>query len=201
MNFLKKQCDKLSLVISKNVKNKKNSNPEIVSYGLYIFFGDLIKQMILFGLAFYLGIFKYVLTAYLVMALLRSFSGGVHSKTWLGCLITNTSIMLSICYAAIYLNFSQTIFILISGFCIVSFHLYVPADQKNKPIIGIKHRKKLRIISFCMLILILTISLIFFNSIFSNVILISCLVISISILPVTYKITSNKSGNHYIPEC
>ena len=114
-------------------------------YGLQNIIGEFPKGIIILVIAYFLGIFKLTLISILIVAPYRCFSGGVHMKTHLGCIIY-TSILYSgsaligkymvLAGIAKYIT-ALTIWI----FCMIMIKLYAPADTENVPILQKKERR------------------------------------------------------------
>ena len=72
--------------------------------------------------------------------------------------------------------------------------LYAPADTENVPILRKKDRKKKQILSYIILTISLSLSLIIKDHIISNMIIFGMLIQTITITRFAYKITKNKYG-------
>jgi accessory gene regulator B len=172
---------------------------EIVRYGVYIIVSDAVKLIIMLLAAYFLGIFKYTLISLICFGFFRSFAGGVHSKTWLGCLITNTVIFFSLVYISLYIQGINpaivTLTVFFAGLIIV--YKYVPGDIENKPIPSRRQRNRLKVLSFLVLSLLGIISLMLSSQPLSNIIMLSVVVELAAVLPVTYKITGTGYGSSF----
>lgn len=197
MVLIKNLCNNISRSIQSNVKNIDDEKAEVINYGLYLFFSDGIKTIIVLSIAYYFNVFWYTITAIAIGGLLRTFSGGVHAKSWLGCLLSNSIISFSTVYLAIYFS-DISKFLIASVVFPISFtiiYLYAPSDHENKPVVSKKQRKFLRKVSFLILISQYILALTLLSSIFANIIVISTFITTIAMLPVTYTITRTKHGN------
>ena len=63
---------------------------EIINYGLQLVIGEIPKTLLILLIAYLLGVFKLTLLALLFILPYRTFSGGVHLKTHIGCIIATT---------------------------------------------------------------------------------------------------------------
>ena len=139
MRLVDKFCMFLTNRIRKEMPEVDDERAEIIMYGLQNIIGEFPKGIIILVIAYFLGIFKLTLISILIVAPYRCFSGGVHMKTHLGCIIY-TSILYSgsaligkyIVLAGIakYIT-ALTIWI----FCMIMIKLYAPADTENVPIL------------------------------------------------------------------
>lgn len=124
------------------IKDKSNDELEIAKYGLNLFFMELYKLPILFGLAYYLGIFKYCFLSYILLAFIRSHANGIHMISGKICLFYSTIALFSIVYIAKILVLNWILKVFISLFSIYLIYKYTPADTEEKPILNLDKRKK-----------------------------------------------------------
>ena len=85
-----KCCLFLTKKIQKEMPEVDEERAEIINYGLQLIIGEIPKMCITIFVAYLLGVFK--LTLFMILSLLpfRSFSGGFHLKTHIGCIISTT---------------------------------------------------------------------------------------------------------------
>jgi len=197
MTILEKSCSKLSCLIKEKVVGIDNEKMEIINYGLYLIITDNIKTLITLVIAYFLGVFKYVVLTMICIAVLRVNSGGVHAKTFFGCLIANNIIIYSITYLSIYLHNINKIVItaILLPICLLILYLYAPSDHENKPVVSKKQIKRLRVTSFSVLFGEYLIAYLFFSQSISNIIMFSTFSVAIAMMPITYKITKNKHSD------
>ncbi|MCX7745501.1 MAG: accessory gene regulator B family protein [Clostridia bacterium] len=183
----------------KNVKGMSEEQCEIVNYGLYVLFSDLIKMILLLISAYLLGIFSYSLISLVCFGLFRSFTGGIHAKTWLGCFIVNTLVIFGSVYLSIALREVQPVLVgsILFPICITITILFAPSDHENKPIVSIRQKKRLKGISLIILLLMYLTSLLIDLQPVSNIIMISVFAECLAILPVSYIIFRNQYGIAY----
>lgn len=199
MRLVDKFCMFLTNRIRKEMPEVDDERAEIIMYGLQNIIGEFPKGIIILVIAYFLGIFKLTLISILIVAPYRCFSGGVHMKTHLGCIIY-TSILYSgsaligkymvLAGIAKYIT-ALTIWI----FCMIMIKLYAPADTENFPILRKKERKQKQMLSYIILTAELLISIIIKNSTISEIILLGDFIQTITITRVAYNITKNKYGH------
>ena len=85
--MIDKICTYLTNRIRKEMPEIDDERAEIIMYGLQNIIGELPKGVIILIIAYFLGIFKLTLVSMLIIAPYRGFSGGVHMKTHIGCII------------------------------------------------------------------------------------------------------------------
>lgn len=193
MNLIFKFSNVLSQSIKSNVKGIDEVKLEVINYGLYLFMSDTIKVGIMLIIAKISGVLFPTVITLLCFGFLRTFAGGVHARTWLGCLLTNCAITFIIVHISINLSFLPSMLIcsIVAPISFIIFYRYAPSEHENKPIVSNRQRRKLRIISLTLLLLECIIAAVLEQP-YSNIILFSAMATSIFMLPVSYKITANR---------
>lgn len=171
---------------------------EILDYGLHLIIGEIPKVFIMMGLAFLLGVGELSILAFLLILPYRSFSGGFHLKTHLGCILCTTSFYAGTALLSKYITLTEPVkyiaIIAVWIFGMIMIKLYAPADTENVPVISKKERRKRKIASYIMLSISLLAAAIIPNRIISNILLFGMLIQTLSITRLAYKITKNKYG-------
>ncbi len=187
-NITKKITNEIVL----NVPGISEEKAEQIDYGLYMAFADGLKLLAVLIAALLLGQLKYAIVAVIVFSLNKSYLGGVHAKTQIGCVITHFSFIFGTVYLAQILNikFLNIVLFAISG--ILTF-LYAPADLASKPIITEKRKRELRIKGSILLVTCFAFTLIVPN-IYSNIISVITIITTVNITPIVYRLTKNKRG-------
>ena len=194
-----KFCMFLTNKMRKEMPEVDYERAEIIMYGLQNIIGEFPKGIIILVIAYFLGIFKLTLISILIVAPYRCFSGGVHMKTHLGCIIY-TSILYSgsaligkyIVLAGIakYIT-ALTIWI----FCMIMIKLYAPADTENVPILQKKERRQKQIFSYIILTLEFIVAIIINNPVIAGIIIFGDFIQTLTITRFAYNITDNKYGH------
>lgn len=196
MMVIDKMCNGLVHSIKNKFPEIDEEKSEVINYGLYIFFADVSKTLITITLATLLGVLKYIIIAMLVFGLIRTFCGGSHASTWLRCLIINNTILFSVVYSSILLsNINSKLHIVLTFIvAFVVFYKLVPSDHHNKPIVSVKQKRTLRIISFSILLTYYLLALFVLPMLYANIISFSVTAAILGMLPITYKLSgSNRS--------
>ena len=197
--MIDKICTYLTNRIRKEMPEVDDERAEIIMYGLQNIIGELPKGIIILIIAYLLGIFELTLISILIIAPYRCFSGGVHMKTHIGCII----------YTLILYSGSALIgkYVVLSGitkyitafiiwiFCMLMIKLYAPADTENVPILRKQERKQKQIFSYIILTVEFIIALTINNSIIANIIIFGDLIQTLTITRFAYNITDNKYGH------
>lgn len=187
----------LSFLQYYDVLDKVKDDIEIIEYGLILFYSNLFKGFIIFLIAFITGFLKDVLVCAIIFGILRSYAGGIHAKTPIGCLAGVIFLYSSIIYLSYIIPYSNYLFWFSLIFCTLIIALYAPADVAEKPIICKKQKKQYKLYSLIILLSAFIISFFFFDEIIKKIIIFSCVIESITMLPIVYKITNTKGGDYY----
>lgn len=197
--MIEKICNKLTKKIQKKMPEVDEERAEIINYGLQLVIGEIPKIFVLLVIAYFLGVLKLSLLALLFVMPYRTFSGGVHLKTHLGCIISTTifycgNALLSkyLIIEPIYIKY--LLILSIWFFSIIMIKLYAPADTQAVPILRKKDRKLKQNLSYITMTLTLIIAVFIKNSIISNLLIFGTFMQTIMITKFIYKITNNKYG-------
>ena len=119
---------------------------EIINYGLKNIIGEIPKIFIMLGIAYALGVLKLALETFLIILPYRTFSGGFHLKTHIGCIVCTSLMYIGPAYLAQYIEITGIVkiasIIMIWIFGIIMLTLYAPADTENVPILRKSERKQ-----------------------------------------------------------
>lgn len=196
--MIDKFCNFLTSKIKENVENIDEEKELIINFGVKLIFGELPKIIILFIIGFILGIGWYTLILFFLLAPYRSFTGGFHLKTHLGCMITTSILYLIPIILAKFISIPQ-IFLYISAILVgilstILITKYAPADTENIPILSIKERKSKKIKAYIALAILLAISILIPDKTISWMLIYGIFLQNLTILPISYKLTKNKHG-------
>ncbi len=184
--------------IRKEMPEIDDERAEVINYGLQILVGEVPKTFIMLVVAYLLGVFKLTLITFLILMPYRTFSGGFHLKTHIGCIVTTCLFYCGTALLAKYITFieiSKYIITIVLGiFGIIMIRLYAPADTENVPILSKKVRKQKQVLSYITFIVGLAIALIIKNNIVSNIIIFGYLMQTCMITKLAYRLTNNKYG-------
>ncbi len=196
--MIDKICMFLTNKMRKEMPDIDDERAEIIYYGLQNIIGEIPKIFIMLGIAYLLGEFKLTLITFLIILPYRTFSGGFHLKTHIGCIITTCAMYCTPAILSKYIVLDNSVrFIIILGmwiFGMAMIKLYAPADTENVPILRKKERKQKQILSYIVLTVALVIAGIINNTVISNIIIIGYFIQTCSITRLAYKITNNKYG-------
>ena len=197
--MIDKITESLTCKIRKKMPEIDDERAEVINFGLQILIGEIPKIFIMLGIAYLLGVFKLSLITFLIILPYRTFSGGFHLKTHLGCIICTSLMYTGPAFLAKYVNLDGVIKIitimLLWTFAMIMITLYAPADTENVPILRKSERTQKRVLSYMTLTIALIAAALIDNQIISNIIIIGYLFQTCSITRLAYKITRNKYGH------
>lgn len=196
--MIDKICTFLTNKIRQEMTDVDDERAEVINYGLQNIIGEIPKFFIVLIVAYLFGILKETLVTFFILLPYRCFSGGVHLKTHMGCIISTCLMYCGVAYLAKSIEFTQiTIYILAVStwvFGMIMIKLYAPADTENVPILRKKERKQKQILSYLVLTVGTIVAVVIPNTMVANVIIFGYLVQSCMITRFIYKITDNKYG-------
>ncbi len=197
--MIDKICVYLTKKIRKEMPEIDDERAEIIMYGLQNIIGELPKGIIIYAIAYVLGIFKLTLISTLVIAPYRCVSGGIHMKTHIGCIITSFLLYslpaLFGKYVVIGENIKYILALIVWGFGIIMIRLYAPADTENLPILRKKERKQKQIFSYIILSIEIIIAIIVKDYTISEIIIFGDFIQTLTITRIAYNITRSKYGH------
>ncbi|MBQ9297990.1 MAG: accessory gene regulator B family protein [Clostridia bacterium] len=197
--MIDKICIYLMKILKQKNPNISEEELEVANFGLQLIVGEVPKIIILIGIAFLLGIGPLTLLAFILILPYKTYSGGFHLKTHIGCIIGttlfycgNVFISKNLVLEPIWIKYVLIFVTWIFGMMMCK--KYAPADTENVPIISKTERNKKRKLSYITLTISLIIAVFIPYNIISNIIIIGMIMQSISISRFAYNITKNKYG-------
>lgn len=197
--MIEKFCNFLTNKIRKSMPEVTDDRAEVINYGLQLVIGEVPKTFIMLLIAYLLGILKLTILAFLIIMPYRTFAGGFHLKTHIGCIVGTTlfycgNVMISKYITLEPLFVKQIIVLAIWFFSMLMINLYAPADTENVPIINKRDRKFKKIMSYITMTITLIVSLFIPDKVISNMLIFGVLIETLAITRFVYKITKNKYG-------
>lgn len=197
--MIDKFCDWITNKIKQNVDNIDEEKELVINFGVRLIFGELPKILLLFIIGFLLGIGWYTLIFFFLLCPYRSFTGGFHLKTHLGCMITTSVLYLGPVLLAKYLPIQQNYILYIMAGIVAIFSIfiiikYAPADTENIPILTKKERKSKKIKACISLIILMSIILFYPDILIEYALIYGIFLQNLTVLPISYKLTNNKHG-------
>ena len=197
--MIEKLCNKLTKKIQNKMPEIDDERAEIINYGLQIIIGEIPKTIAILAIAYLLGVLKLSILALIFIMPYRAFSGGLHLKTHIGCVLAtslfyigNAFLSKSIVIEPFYIKY--IVIASVWSFSMIMIKLYAPADTEAVPILRKKDRELKRRLSYMTMTLTLICAVFIKNNIVSNLLTFGTLLQTISITRFMYKITNNKYG-------
>lgn len=197
--MVEKLCNKLTNKIRKKMPEIDNERAEVINYGLQLVIGEIPKTFILLIIAYLCGVLKLSILALVLIMPYRTFSGGVHLKTHIGCIVATSLFYVGSALLSKYVIweplFIKYIFIgVIWVFSMIMIKLYAPADTENVPILRKKDRDFKRKLSYITMTLTLIVAIIIKDLVISNLLIFLTAFQTLWITRFMYKLTNNKYG-------
>lgn len=191
-------CNSLTKKIIDSVDEVDESKADEINYGLQLLIGEVPKFFITLILAILFHMVGLTLISFLIILPYRTFSGGFHLHTHLGCIIVTNLLYIGTPYLASIIEISDVVrYVAIVFTFIFSFWMinkYAPADTENVPILQKKERRKRKIWSFVIAGIELIIAIFIPYKVISNLIILGILFQTCTLTKLAYKITKNKYG-------
>ena len=191
--------EKIITKIMKYIKAKKSltiEDEEVIIYGLESIYILVTKLIIIFLIAYILGIFKEMIIFLIIFNIIRSVAFGLHaSKSWI-CLIVSSLSFLVLPYLLKIIILPIYIKLLLGIPLIILIYRYSPADTHKRPIISKKRRIFFKRISTLISIIYVILSLLLNNSFICNCLIFGLLLEVIFISPITYKLFKLPYNNY-----
>lgn len=197
--MIEKICNRLTSRIRKKMPEIDDERSEVINYGLQLIIGEIPKTFLIIAIAYLLGVLKLTILALIFIMPYRTFSGGVHLKTHIGCIIATSILYIGTAILSKYIVLNSIYIKCIAialtwSFSMIMIKLYAPADTENVPILRKRDRDLKRNLSYATMTITLAIALIVKNQVISNLFIFGTILQTISITRFIYKITNNKYG-------
>ena len=196
--MIDKICTLLTNRIRKEMPEIDDERAEVINYGLQNIIGEIPKTLLLFIIAFLLGMLKEVVFMFLVLIPYRGASGGFHLKTHLGCILGTTIFYCGTVFLSQNIILEEVTKYILIGiiwiFGMIMIKLYAPADTENVPILSKKDRRKKQIIAYISFTIALVVTIFIQNNTIYNILLFGNFVQTLTITKFAYKLTKNKYG-------
>lgn len=166
----------------------------LVEYGMLMSVHIITKTALIFATAIIFKIQKETLVSFLAIAVLRTFMGGLHLKTYWGCLVTHMILVFMPIIIDKHVENCLIFRCTVLLFMLYSVIMYVPSDTEYRPIVSKREIKKFRVVSYilCIISVILVNDI---NNMYSGIITMNILCVSLALNPVAYRIFNVKYGD------
>lgn len=182
--------------IKSKYPNYNNDKIDEIMYGIESLYLMITKSIIIFLIAYFLGILKEIILLFISFNILRKFAFGVHASNSITCLITSSTLFIIFSFASKYITLKNSYLLIYYIVLFLLILIYSPSDTVKRPIINNKKRKKFKILSCLIVIIYLFISMLFNNKLIINSLVFGSLIECILILPITYKLYKVPYNNY-----
>ena len=196
--MLNKICSFLTDRIKREMPDIDEEKAEVINYGLQNIIGEFPKIILVFIIAYIMGVFKWTVFTFFSLFIYKGASGGIHLKTHLGCILLTTAFY---CLIPVISNYFELIgttkYIVILSiwiFGLIMIKLYAPADTEDIPILEKDVRRKKQIVSYISFSVGLFIALIVNDKMITNILVLANFIQTLTITKLAYKLTNSKYG-------
>lgn len=183
-------------LIKKQYSTYSNEKIDEIMYGIESLYISITKTIIIFIIAYFVGIAKEVFFLLISFNIIRFFAFGLHASKSSICLIFSSTLFISNAFICKYVMLSSFHIYLLYLIAIIMLLLFAPADTKKRPLINAKKRKKYKILSLLIAIIYFFISIFINNSYINNYLIFGLLIECILINPITYKLFKMPYNNY-----
>lgn len=181
-------------------KYKDYSEEDInkLKYGLEGIYLTITKMIIIVLLSIIFGIFREVIILLFLFNIIRYFGFGVHARKSSECLIF--SILCFIIMPIIFLNskLDKEVILVTGIICTVLLLFFAPADTKKRPLTNFKKKLIRKLITILIGGIYTYLSLSIDNYTYSILFILSVVIETIIVSPITYKILGQSYNNFKI---
>ena len=169
---------------------------EKLKLGITIILINISKLIAVLMVAILMGVLPESILSIIVYSLLRRYSFGIHAPKDYICTIV--TIVIHVGTGMLSSKLILNNFIVLSWFFVLTMliYKYAPADTKKRPILGKDNRQALRRKSTLTIIAIAIIAIVSSNNLVKNILLLASLLQTITILPITYKLSGEGYKNY-----
>lgn len=182
--------------IKKKNPNFSEEKLEEIAYGLEAIYLTVTKIVIIFILAFILGIFKDMLIIMIFYNIIRTTAFGMHAKKSSHCLIISILFFIGGALIAKYVDISSYIKISLSCLSFICLIKYAPADTYKRPLLNARKRKIYKIFTLINGIIYLILIVVFRDSSISNYLFLGLLEATLMIHPLIYRMFQLPYNNY-----
>lgn len=168
---------------------QKRNNLDRIAYlkiklGLEVFFNNLFKTIVVYGLALLFHVFLYTLTVHLSYFIIRHYAHGAHAKSKLACYIESIILFVILPWILVSVDIPPIFMTVMGAFAFVLICIYAPAATLKQPIPDhMKKKKKIMAISITVILLV---SSFFISQPFNELIQLGIVLIGAAQLPIFF---------------
>jgi len=183
----KKFLDNSIMRIQKKYPEYDDDKLDVISYGLEALYITITKTIVIFLMAFILGIVKEVFFILLFYTIIRTTAFGMHAKKSSHCYIISGLLFVGMGLLCKYVDINLYIKLIIAGLSFITLIIYAPADTHKRPLINAKKRKIFKFVTIFNSLIYLALIIVLKDNDLSNYLLLGLLDASLMIHPLTYR--------------
>ncbi len=169
---------------------------EVVQYGLEGIYMLITKLVVIFFVAYLLGIFQEAVVLLLLFNVLRTTAFGLHAaKSWM-CWVSSTIVFIGCPLLCLTLRLPVWVLFIIGCICLINFFLYAPSDTEKRPLVNKKKRIIYKIITLISGIIYLILLFIIKDAFLKNALVCAMVIQSVLIHPMVYKVFKLPYANY-----
>ena len=124
-----------------------NDKIDEIMYGVEGIYLTITKTIIIFLLAFILGIAKELFFLLLAFNFIRLFAFGMHMDKSLSCLVFSSTLFIISTFICKYISMNNLALYILYSIIFIMIILYAPADTVKRPLIRKNKRQKFKLLS------------------------------------------------------
>lgn len=186
-NMRKKFLDSSMKRIRKKYPEYDEEKLEVISYGLEAFYITITKTVVIFGLAFILGVFKETLLIMIFYNIIRTTAFGMHAKESWHCYVISGTLFIGMGLLCKYIDINFYIKLIIYTLSVITIFIYAPADTYKRPLLNAKKRKTYKILTMFSSLIYLILIVVLKDNAISDYLVVGILDASLMIHPLTYR--------------
>ncbi len=180
----------------KKYYNYDKTKLDEIKYGLETLYLTITKTIVIFTIAYLLHLTKELLLIFLFYGILRMFSFGLHASKGWQCWVYSIISFIGLSYISTAVQIDEVLKIIIPSICIILLAIYSPADTEKRPIISKKRRIFFKISTILISITYFTFILTIKNNLYINILVISLMIQTAMVLPISYKVFKLRYNNY-----
>ena len=182
--------------IKRKYPEYSNEKLDELRYGLEGLYILVTKSVIIFGIAYLLGILWELIIFTVLYNIIRATSFGIHAtKSWI-CLVSSLMIFIGATYLSTVLVIPTGTKIILGILVVIYIHIYSPADTKKRPIVSPKRRFVYKTVSTVIACIYAVTCVVITNVFLANSLLFALIIQCLMISPLTYKLSGQPYDNY-----
>lgn len=180
----------------KKYNNYSDTKLKEIKYGLETIYLTIFKITVIIIINILLSSLKELLLIFLFYGLLRLTGFGLHAKKSLHCWIASLLMFVILPNIVSVISIPKTIKIILSTIGLIFLSIYAPSDTKKRPIVNKTKRNVYKVLTILITLLYILYIILANNVYLSNILMISILIQTFLVLPISYKLFGLEYNNY-----